>query len=265
MMTMLFPLVLLISKPSAAPSTQPATVENKALAAVMDVRARQIESADKQFKAAVDTARRSRDQSVDNANKTAVRALVAQAHNFTQTGKLAEAITTYKLICRFEPTHPEALATLKAAGISPDPKETMEDPVPPVAGVNTPAAAGHAPEPAHAAAPAVDYAWQRAVQCPVENSQWMTVVQLTEGQSVDFTVTGSWTLDGKVIGPQGIPAEGIVLHGRISTLPAKTFVIEPKCSFKAPVAGLLQITMTMPDAKRKEAKGRLQIMTGIRK
>ncbi|MCE5279877.1 MAG: hypothetical protein ABFD92_03315 [Planctomycetaceae bacterium] len=266
MMYALLSLVLMAAKPAPAPTTQPATAENKILAAVMDVRAKQIEIADRQYKTAVDNAAKSHAQAVDGANKNAVKTLISHARTFTQSGKLAEAITAYKLICRFEPTHPEALAALKSVGITPEAPQAAADPATPAAGgaTKTAAAAGNPPA-AQPAAPAVEHTWQQAVQCPVDSSQWITVVQLTQGQTVDFTVTGAWTLNGKEIGPQGIPAEGVVLHGRVSTMPNTPFVIEPKGSFKAPVAGLLQVLMTMPEARRKDAKGRLQILVAIRK
>lgn len=231
-----------------------AATQNKAIATALAARARQVNTANERYKSTVESAKKLRDQAVSTANRNAVKTLTNLAQTFTRTGKLADAIETYKVICSFDPTNKEAIKALKAVGISPT-DASVAGAGDKFAGNKTQGAGG------------VEYEWQKTI--PVSpDRDWRVMAPLEADDIVDIQAAGSWDYGQKKIGPSGLVTEGMsvyFLQGRVSSTAANWFMVGGRCTLVVPKAGHLEMRISLPASQRKTVKGKLAVTIKLRK
>jgi len=232
-----------------------AATQNKAIATALASRSRQVNTANERYKSTVESAEKLRDQAVSTANRSAVKTLTNLAQTFTRTGKLADAIETYKVICSFDPTNKEAIKALKAVGISPTDAS--------VAGAGD-KFAGNKTQ----GAAKVEYEWQKTT--PVSPDQdWRAMALFKVDDVVDIKAAGTWGLGGqKKIEPSGRVIDGVsvyFLQGRMSSTPANWFIVGGRRTLIVPRAGQLEMRISLPTSQRKNANGKLNVTIKLRK
>jgi len=222
--------------------------ENKAIYATLEKRKAQVQQAQQRYSVVVKSATEARDKVVAAADKTATQSLLNMAKRMTQSGRLAEAINAYKVVCSFNPTNKEAVAALQSVGIAPRGREVDQ------------AVAKLKP------AKEVKYKFRVQVNIMAKSSNWISISKpLQAGDIVKIKVEGKYTVRGKQYTPEGTSLAGIPayhMEGRFTTNPDNPFRIGAEGTVAAPGDGTLELRVLTPTSERAMCKGHLTVTIG---